>query len=428
LIRREVPLRSISLPHVDGDRLSRTIEMLAAIGRDPEGGVTRMSFTQEDVEAREAVKGIMSEELGLVVRVDPIGNIFGRWEGMDPDRPVIILGSHLDSVRNGGKYDGSLGVLMGLELIRVLQVGGIRTLHSIEVAVFSSEEPNQFSISTLGSRAMTGKLDLEMLKRATGKDGLSLEKAVARIGGDLSRLGEVRWSGREVCAYLEMHVEQTRELWDRGIPVGIVTDIVGIRRARITIWGEANHAGTTPMERRRDALVAAAEVILGVEGVCRERGLNNIVGTVGRLCIRPNAENIIPGYVELIAEIRSIFSDAITEAWRELNAHIQRIEARRGTKVEIEIIYDSVPAQMDQTIVEALERACQQLGVPYLKLPSLAGHDAGHLASITRAGMVFVPSRDGKSHCPEEWSDIKDITVAGEVMLEALLDLDKNLN
>ena len=427
MIKREVPFHSISMPHIDGNRLSKAIEMFAAIGRDPEGGVTRLSFTQEDVEAREAVKGIMSEELGLAVRVDPIGNIFGRWEGIDPGLPAIILGSHLDSVRNGGKYDGSLGVLMGLELIRVLQGHGIRSRHSIEVAVFSSEEPNQFFLSTLGSRAVTRKLDLEGLKRVTGEDGISLEEAVARIGGDLSRLGEVRWSGREVCAYLEMHIEQTRELWDRGIPVGIVTDIVGIRRARITIWGEANHAGTTPMERRRDALVAAAEVVLGVEEVCRKRSLN-IVGTVGRLCIKPNAENIIPGYVELIAEIRSISPDSITEAWREVNAHIKRIEATREMKVEIDIIYDSPPAHMDQTIMEALEGACQRLGVSYLKLPSLAGHDASHLASITRAGMVFVPSRDGKSHCPEEWSDIKDITVAGEVMLEALLDLDRNLD
>jgi N-carbamoyl-L-amino-acid hydrolase len=408
------------------ERIAGLIEELGAIGADPQGGVSRQAFSEEDLEARERIQQIMRNELGLRVRIDPWGNIIGRREGFLKDAPVIMTGSHLDTVRNGGKFDGAAGVVGAAELVRALNEMGIRTRHPLEMVVFAAEEPNDFGISTMGSRGMAGKLKRQDLEGRTNPKGEELLWALERAGGDPQRLHEgVRLPG-EILAFIEIHIEQMPYLERAGKDIGVVKGVTGIRRLRLTVQGEAGHGGTTPMDQRRDALVAAASLIGKIDALARrERG--RAVATVGHLSVYPNRVNIIPSEAALELELRSFHLPSLQRMERGLETAISDAEAKRSVRISKEETYRTEPAMFSPAVRKSLLRACRRCGFSSMELVSMAGHDAYHLSAITEAGMIFVPSRSGASHCPQEWTSPQQILKGIRVLFEALLHLDQRL-
>ncbi|MFS8664371.1 MAG: Zn-dependent hydrolase [Limnochordales bacterium] len=413
----------MDLPRVDGARIQEALERFARIGGTGDGGVQRLCFSEEDRRAREALRRWW-EELGLAVRIDAAANMFARREA-DGAGPVILLGSHMDTVPRGGRFDGALGVIVATEVVRCLMEAGIRTRHPLELVNFTGEEPNPFGRSTIGSRAVAGRLSPEEL-RAVGPGGETLAQAMARFGGDPDHIERARRSRRDVAAYLELHIEQGRVLEKAGLPVGVVTHIAGIRRLGCRLLGEANHAGTTRMAERRDAAAGAAEVVLAVEELVRAAG-EPAVGTVGRLEIFPNAPNIVPGAAALTVELRHVDGGALEALAKACTERIAAIAARRGLTAHVEVAMASAPVPMHPGVVAAVERGCAQAGVPFMRLPSMAGHDASQMAAVAPTGMLFVASRDGKSHSPEEWSDPEAIEQGAQAMLAAVLELDRQL-
>lgn len=407
------------------ERLMADIEQYARIGRSPEGGITRPCFSEADNRVRERFADTLREE-GLSVEVDAAANVWGRLHGTGRKSGSLVVGSHLDTVPNGGAYDGALGVLMALELIRAIRDNGIGLDHDLDIVSFTGEEPNDFRISTMGSRCFTGRLTPDLLESVEDSDGKSLAAAMEAAGGGLARFPEM-WRKREgKKAFLELHIEQGKRLERRNAPVAVVDSIVGIHREQIAVTGSPNHAGTTMMDEREDALMAASEMGLVVEETCRTRD-GDSVGTIGRLQVYPNAANIIPGRVEFVLDLRDEQWECIQDMRTRIHEEWAAISRRRAVSVNSEVILDQRPERLDPDIVGLLERAVSGRGMPAITLPSMAGHDASHMASIARTAMIFVRSIDGKSHCPEEYSEANDIEVAGNVMLDALCLMDRTL-
>ncbi|QYR19309.1 Zn-dependent hydrolase [Paenibacillus sp. sptzw28] len=412
---------------INAARLEASIQALAEFGQNDRGGMDRTAFTPAELEARDWLKERLNE-LSLEVRVDQAANIWGKRAGTKPALPAITFGSHIDTVPNGGKYDGALGVLIALEVMNVLGDHGVQTRHPLELVSFSAEEPNPFGLSTLGSRIITGKLTKKHIDGVTDPQGQLLTEAIVTAGGDPDHIEAAVRNARQVGAYLEVHVEQGKRLFNRNIPVGNVTAITGIYREEVIVRGEANHAGTTLMEDRSDALTAASEIILALEDVCRKHPASETVGTVGRISIKPNAANIIPEEAAFIVDIRGKSRDEIREVIQAWERRIHDIERKRAAKVNRRVMLDQDPAPMDEVIVQVSQEQSIALGYPYYLLGSMAGHDATHMASITRSGMLFVPSIGGKSHCPEEFSRMDDIGKVSNVLLHTILELDRRLD
>ncbi|AHV97531.1 Zn-dependent hydrolase [Paenibacillus sabinae] len=408
---------------INRDRLEHSIHELAVYGRNGQGGLDRTAFTPAELEARGWLKAALADE-GFGVRVDGAANIWGRRDGEHPELPSIICGSHIDTVPNGGRYDGALGVLMALEVLRTLNDKGIVTRHPFELVSFSAEEPNPFGLSTFGSRAVTGKLTREQIEGAVNGEGKRLTEALEEAGGSLECLSHALISKEEAGVFVEVHIEQGKRLIGQGIPVGIVTAITGIYREEVTVHGEANHAGTTLMDDRCDALTAAAEMILAAEDICRTFPAAEVVGTVGQFRLLPNAPNIIPGEVRFLAEFRGETAAQLQTVVDEWSSRLELSGQRRRVAVTRKVILNQPPAPMDQSVIEVMDRMADMLEIPSQHLGSMAGHDAAHLASVTRSGMLFVPSIGGKSHCPDEESRMEDIEQAANVLLYTLLDLD----
>lgn len=412
---------------INGQRLEHSLCELASIGCNEQGGMDRTAFSPSDLQAREWLVRTLSSE-GFGVKVDEAGNIWGRRGGSVNGLPSIVCGSHIDTVPNGGKYDGALGVLIALEVLRTLEETGTVTRHPMVLVSFSAEEPNPFGFSTFGSRAAAGKLKAVQITDARNPEGRLLTDALNEAGGCAERLEAAALRPDTIAAYLEVHIEQGKRLLARRVPVGIVTSITGIRREEITVLGEANHAGTTLMDDRTDSLAAAAELILAAEKICRSAPVSEVVGTIGQMKIFPNAANIIPGEVRLTAEFRGATGaqlEHVLEAWK---IQVGIVTMRRGVRIERRVLLDQAPVLMDREVIRASERQAERLRVPYLRLGSMAGHDAVHMAAVTRSGMLFVPSIGGKSHCPEEQSRMEDILLAADVLLQTLLDLDLSLD
>jgi len=406
-------------------RLESLVREFAAIGADPGGGVSRLAFSVEDLMARSRIKEIMSQDLGLDVRVDPWANIIGRRPGLDPEAPVIMTGSHLDTVRQGGWFDGAAGVLGAVEVFRALNALGVRTKHPLELVVFTAEEPNDFGLSTIGSRGMAGRLRPEDIKGVRDANGQELLDSLIRFGGDPDRVQGAERHPPNIKAFVEIHNEQMDHLERSGKDIGIVRGVTGIQRIRLTIRGQSGHSGTTPMHERRDALVAAASVITKVHALARkERG--RAVATVGHIFVSPNSINIIPGQVVLDLEIRSFSVSAIRRIEAGLQTHIEKVEKRYGVRLASETTYSIEPTIFSKDVRRAISKACRKLGFSSMEIVSMAGHDANHMAGITRAGMIFVPSKKGLSHCPEEWTDPAQLIRGAEVLFHCLLELDKD--
>jgi len=404
---------------VDGGRLWKRLSELAEIGRQEEGGVARLSFTEEERAAKDLVASYM-EEAGLAVREDAAGNLFGRREGRDPEAPAVLVGSHVDSVLNGGDFDGPLGVLGGIEVLQTMDEEGVEMGRPVEVVAFTDEEGARFSLGMIGSRALTGTLLQEDL-RHEDRNGVSIEQAMRNAGLDPGKVGEAARPADSLAAYLELHIEQGKVLEGEDLPVGVVTGIAGPVWLRLSFAGEAGHAGTTPMGARRDALAAAAEVVGVIEEEASDTG--STVGTVGQIEAGPGGINIIPGRVDLSLDLRDIDEAVRDRAEGRIRGRAGEVCNRRGIDLSFEELQRLPPAPCSEEIRGAISAACEKEGIRPHPLPSGAGHDGMHVAELCPMGMIFVRSKDGVSHNPKEWSSREDCEAGCKVLYLTVLDL-----
>jgi len=398
------------------------IEALARFGALAGGGVTRPCWSAPHEEARAWLVGEM-RAAGLSTWVDPAGNVFGGLgiQALTAGRPAVLTGSHIDTVPEGGILDGALGVLAGLEAIQAIRERQAPLGRPLVVAAWSDEEGRYGSL--FGSRAFSGTLDLDRVEAMAAVDGERLVDAMARAGFDARRAGEARAPAGSVAAYVELHIEQGPRLEEAGIPIGVVDAIVGVRRARVIFEGQADHAGTTPMDRRRDGFLAAAEYAMKARDLVVRHGGGRSVGNVGVVTVHPGVTNIVPARGELVHELRGPDADTLLGLDRRCAALARRVARRRGVTVEIRPMSATTPARCAEGVLAAIERACATLALPSTRLHSAAGHDAQNLAAITDAGMIFIPSLGGRSHRVDEMSDGTAIERGATVLLHTLLDL-----
>ena len=406
---------------VDRDRLAAEIEELAAISEAEPPAVTRIVFSPTDLKARVWLIA-RCEQAGLAVRQDPIGNIFARWSGSEPNAAAAGTGSHIDAIPNAGKYDGVVGVLGGLEAIRSLQRGGFRPKHSIELLVFTSEEPTRFGMGCLGSRLLSGAITPDAARKLVDKDGASLEEVRRNAGYD-APLEEVKLPHGYYKAFVEMHIEQGPLLEQQKIPLGIVTNIAAPASLRISIEGAGGHAGAVLMPERRDALCAAAELILAVENASRTSGAVDTVATVGICDVFPGAVNSIPSRVHLTLDIRDTNLERRGAAMRAIESARETIATKRHVSIREELVNADAPAQCAPAIVEALRQSCSKHQLPFIPIVSRAYHDSLFMSRIAPVAMLFIPCRGGYSHRPEEYASPEDIARGVLVLAETLATL-----
>ncbi|WP_313065974.1 Zn-dependent hydrolase, partial [Achromobacter animicus] len=368
------------------------------------------------------------EAAGLTTRLDAGGNLVGTRAGRDASRKPISTGSHCDTVMAGGRFDGIIGVLAGIEVAHTMQEHGITLDHPFEVIDFLSEEPSDYGISCVGSRALCGQLSADMLD-ARNPQGETLAQGIARIGGDPAALNAPLRRASETAAFVELHIEQGPVLESRQLPIGVVTNIVGIRRVQIVVEGQPDHAGTTPMDIRRDALVGAARIIDAANRQASAASGNPhyVVATVGRLTMTPNAANAVPGRVEMTLEMRSD-SNAVLDVFPEtLMAGVaDDLKALRLTAGFTQLSR-AQPTDCSPLVMDAVKAAADQLGYASMRLPSGAGHDAVYMAPTGPIGMIFIPCLNGRSHCPEEWIEPAQLLDGTRVLYQSVLELDRVL-
>ena len=410
---------SSSPPTVRGERLLADLAMLARIGGTPAGGVSRPAYSDDDVAARRVVRDLMTSA-GLDVRVDAAGNSFGRRSGRDPGSAPLVIGSHTDTVPDGGRFDGALGVLAAIEVARTLHDSGIVLRHPLDVVDFQNEEGG-----LVGSKIVSGRLDADSLD-LVAVSGFSLREGISRLGGDPGRLADARLEGGSVAGYLELHIEQGRILERSGTAIGIVEGLVGIQYWEVVFDGVASHAGTTPMADRHDALLGAARFVDAVNDVVTSRA-GRQVGTVGRLAVFPGGANVIPGRVILTLELRDLDPAVIASLFERVEERALRIASASGTRVTLTPTHRNAPSPTHPTARRAVGGAAAALGLSSLDMVSGAGHDAQNMATLCPAGMIFVPSVSGISHSPHERTEDRDVVNGAAVLLGALLRLDEAL-
>jgi N-carbamoyl-L-amino-acid hydrolase len=406
---------------IDQHRLSSEIETLGAISDAEPPAVTRIVFTPTDLKAR-AWMISRCEEAGLAVRQDAIGNIFARWNGADPAAPAVGTGSHIDAIPNAGKYDGVVGVLGGLEAIRALQRNGFRPKSSIELLVFATEEPTRFGIGCLGSRLLSGTLSAEVAAKLKDRDGESVEE-VRRKAGFSGNLQDVKLNRGYYNAFVELHIEQGPLLERAQTSLGIVKSIAAPASLRISIEGAGGHAGGVLMPDRKDALCAAAELILAVEHAARSSGAVGTVATVGVCDVFPGAVNSIPSRVRITLDIRDTDLARRDGVMQTIEHASQTISAKRKVSIESEVLNADAPADCASDVRGALAESCREHGFPFLEMVSRAYHDSLFISRIAPTGMLFIPCRNGYSHRPDEYAAPEDIARGALVLAESLAKL-----
>ncbi|MGE0816220.1 MAG: M20 family metallo-hydrolase [Vicinamibacterales bacterium] len=408
---------------VDGARLRRRLERLSTFGREAGGtfasGVSRVAYSDADLLAR---TWLLAEihGAGFTPRLDAAGNIFARTGGADPSRPPILFGSHIDSVPGGGNFDGDLGTLAALEVLQATAAGGTR--HPLEMVVWAHEESTAFGKGTACSRIVAGDLKAGDLDQEW--NGLTRRDALTRIGGDPARIEEAVRPRGAWRAYVELHIEQGATLDRAQVPIGVVEGIVAIHRYDVVVEGFANHAGTTEMDRRQDALVAASRVVLAVRELAAARA-GRQVGTVGRLDVEPNSPNVVPGRVRLSVEFRDLSAAVLDELGLALRARLQAIERETSTAISVTLATTNPPAPAHPGVMSAIGAAADRAGLAARRLSSGAGHDAQMIAALCPMGMIFVPSIGGISHSPRELTSWDDCAHGAGVLLGAVLELDR---
>lgn len=415
---------SVASRHVNQERLWTTLQQLAEFGKNPEGGVSRVGFTDLDLAGRAFVMGLM-REAGLEVRVDPAGNIFGRRSGSEK-LPVLLFGSHVDSVPHGGNYDGDVGTLGALEVIRALHEARLTTRHPLELVIWTNEEGGRFYSGLFGSSAAAGILPADILARQD-ENGEKLSDWLSRMGGDAPKIAAAKIAPGSIAGYLELHIEQGAVLDEAKIPIGVVTGIVGISLRTCTATGFANHAGTTPMNRRKDALAAASRAVLAVRDEVRNEP-GSQVGTVGSMKIEPGASNVIPGRVTFPVELRDLDKQKIDRIAARILQRFEEISRQENVQITCAAPDFHAPALTAKAFQEAIRAAASDAGLRTLDLPSGAGHDAQNAARFAPVGMIFVPSRAGISHSPLEYTSPEQATNGAEVLYRTLLKLDAQLD
>ncbi len=404
-------------PSIDASRLNRLLTELSAFGRNADGGIDRVAYSQADLDARAWVMQRM-REAALDVRIDAAGNIIGRRAGTQPALPPIMMGSHIDSVPGGGNYDGQVGSMAAIEVALTLNGARTQTRHPLEFVIFQNEENGK-----VGSRAMRGEDPAMYLDLGTHA-GITIREGIQRIGGDPARLETARRAPGSIAAFLELHVEQGAVLDARGIQIGIVEGIVGIKRWAVTVQGFANHAGTTPMDRRQDAVLAAARFTDAVNRIAvAEPGRH--VATVGTISAEPGAPNVIAGVARLTLEMRDLDLDRVDRLFASMRAESERIGTATGTTFSFDEIYRTLPARADERMQARIEEEATRLGFTTLRLPSGAGHDAQEIARLAPMGMIFVPSVDGISHSSREYSRPGDIARGAQLLVASVLRADR---
>jgi N-carbamoyl-L-amino-acid hydrolase len=406
---------------VDQDRLLSEIEALGAISEAEPPVVTRIVFTPSDLKARAWMKS-RCEEAGLALRQDAIGNTFARWKGSNPSAPAVGTGSHIDAIPNAGKYDGVVGVLGGLAAIRALQRSGFHPTHSIELLIFTAEEPTRFGIGCLGSRMLAGTLSPDAARKLTDKAGAAVEE-VRREAGMLGELEQGKLPDGYYKAFVELHIEQGPLLERKKIPLGLVTQIAAPASFRITLEGAGGHAGGVLMLDRRDALCAAAELILAIETAARTTGYVDTVATVGICEVFPGAVNSIPSHVHLSVDIRDTDlqrRDAVIQSMEQAS---KLISGGRQVTIHTELLNADAPAASAPEIVEALSESCRKHQLNFLPMVSRAYHDSLFMSRIAPVAMLFIPCRNGYSHRPDEYASPEDIARGTLVLAETLAAL-----
>jgi N-carbamoyl-L-amino-acid hydrolase len=404
---------------INGDRLNTSLRDLAQFGKTEEGGTNRVAYSDEDIRAREYVIRLM-REAKLEVSIDAAGNIVGRRTGSDPSLRPIMIGSHIDSVPMGGRYDGQVGSMAAIEVARTLAEKGRTLRHPIEVIIFQNEEGG-----TVGSTALTAGIAPERLDALTNSRK-TIREGIRAIGGDPDKLGKPLLKKGDLAGYLELHIEQGGRLDQQKINIGVVEGIVGLSWWEVTVSGFANHAGTTPMDQRQDALLAAAKYVEAVNLAVRSIP-GRQVATVGKIQAFPGATNVVPGKVVTTLDVRDLDPTKIAQVLEKIRESVKLIEAKTGTRFEFNQTSLSNPALADERFKSAIDASAKSLGLTTISLPSGAGHDAQEIADICPIGMIFIPSRGGISHSPKEFTEGSDITNGGNVLLQSLLKLDKEI-
>ncbi len=412
------PSGPTSTLRIDGRRLEARMRELARFGANAAGGIDRVAFSQADLDARAWVRGLWTEA-GLDTSTDVAGNLWGRRPGTDATAPPLMLGSHIDSVPGGGNFDGQVGSMGATEVAATLHAHEVQTRHPLDFVIFPNEEGGK-----TGSRALAGQVERMELDIVTAS-GHTIGEGLRRLGGDPARLAEARRNVGSVAAFLELHVEQGGVLDTDGVDIGVVEGIVGIKRWTVDVVGTTNHAGTTPMDRRSDALLAAARLVDAIHTTARSIP-GRQVATVGRIAVEPGAPNVIPGRATLSLEIRDLSMEGIDTVFAAIARRAEAIGQETRTTLSFERFYTSGAAPTHPHIRDVVEMAATELGLSNRRMPSGAGHDAQSIAVFGPVGMIFVPSRDGVSHAPEEFTEPSDIENGANVLLQTLLTLDRS--
>ncbi len=401
------------------ERIQKDLEVINSFTATPGRGISRFTFSDEYMKARSYIADEL-RKIGAEISTTPGGNLRGRLKGTEMGSSAVMTGSHIDSVFQGGRFDGTSGVVSALEAVRVIAEEKMSHRHPIDVAVFAEEEGSRFGSIMIGSRAWIGKIRLEDLGRFKDRDGISYVEAMVRCGlvctdPSILRPGMIK-------AMIELHIEQSLLLESKGVPIGVVEGINGVKQFMVALGGVANHAGATPMGLRQDALQGAVRIIAAVEEIGRTMG-SNTVATVGLITCEPNQSNVIPGRVQFTLDIRNLDSARIDETAGRVRAVIEETCRERRLSFEISPRSDTPPVILSRDIVRLIEETAGGKGVKTLRMPSGALHDSSILPEITEVGMIFVPSQAGKSHCPEELTELKDLKLGAEILLETVLKL-----
>lgn len=402
-------------------RIKRDIEELAKCNDTPNLGLTRFSFSQADRKAREYLKAEM-KAIGLQVYEDDAATIIGRIEGTEKNAPVVMVGSHFDSVKHGGNFDGPAGVIAALETARVIKENNIITKHPIEIIAMIEEEGGRFGAGLFGSRAMAGKVTKDQLINNKDENGIAMYEAMQEFGFDPEKIAQAQRNPKDLKCFIELHIEQGPVLEKNKQDIGIIDYIVGIHEFKVIVRGRPDHAGTTPMDMRANPLDAAARVIGRISEFAVNAG-EGTVATVGVLQVMPGAANIVPKEVTFTVDIRSKSTECINKVYRDIQEALKKETQGSEANYEIVEMLQVEPVKLSQDIINSIQKNCKKLGFSERTMLSGAGHDAMIMAGITEVGLVFVPSKDGRSHCPEEWTDYADLQKGVEIVLQTVLDM-----
>ncbi|ASN06204.1 M20 family metallo-hydrolase [Virgibacillus necropolis] len=396
------------------ERIQNTLDQFNVIG-PTEQGIQRLAYTKEEKRAHELLIELCSQEK-MNVRIDEAGNVIARRAGRLPNAPAVAVGSHLDTVYTGGKFDGTAGVVAGLELIRRLNEKDAISENPIELICFAAEESSRFGMSTIGSKAMVGKMTKEEMEKLKDKMGIKFTDAIKSAGLDKQSFLNAKKEKNEYRAFIELHIEQGLELEQSNKKIAIVTGIASPTRLNVVVLGRAAHSGTTSMEMRKDALVAAAQLVLEIEKAAKKEKKYKTVATVGVFDVSPGAMNVVPGMVQLKVDIRGLDNNSKQRVITEIEYQCKSIQRCKDIEIKMETISKEEPVHLDKEIQEQLKWACEDIKVEALLIPSGAGHDAMNMANLCPTGLLFIPSYKGISHNPEEYSDIDDLVTGVDVL------------